>query len=538
MTLKHALRELFDRFIRSRGGRNRRPVRLARSRPLILEQLETRLTPATHVWSGATSTLWSVNGNWSSGGSPAGDSSPDLIFPASGVTRYTSKDDLAASTAIKSITFNDRGFDLVAAPDRTLVLATDITATNMSGGNTIEINISLTAADHTMMVAGDGVLNVVKGVYFGGVGKTLIKSGAGELVFTNDSNTYSNNTDVKQGTLTALGVNSTGYWPVSGMTVDSGATLVAYVTSVGSLAGGGNVVLTGPGGGIGFGYDNTSTDFSGVISGQGGISKYGSGMQILSGQNTYAGLVTDIQVGTLRLGVDNALPSNAIVYLVPGNGCTFDLANHSVTIAALSGGTSTENVKLGTGTLAIKAVLADPRTFNGVISGSGSLVKDGSTAQRLGGNNTYTGSTTIAGGTLEVNGNQPLSAVTVSAGAVLSGTGTVGSTTVFGTLRPGSAANPAGTLSVAGNVTFSGSSAKFAVELDGTGAGQYSQLNATGTVDLGTATTLQVTIGYAASSGDTFSSVITSANLVGTFSAVPAGMQDSYSATNLDLSIL
>jgi hypothetical protein len=108
----------------------------------------------------------------------------------------------------------------------------------------------------------------------------------------------------------------------------------------------------------------------------------------------------------------------------------------------------------------------------------------------------------------------------------------------LGTLRPGSAANPTGTLSVIGDVTFSGTSAKFAVELDGTGAGQYSQLSATGTVDLGTATTLQVTIGYAASSGDTFSSVITSTNLVGTFGTVPSGIQDSYSATDLDLSIL
>src|SRR5262249_33428800 len=113
-------------------------------------------------------------------------------------------------------------------------------------------------------------------------------------------------------------------------------------------------------------------------------------------------------------------------------------------------------------------------------------------------------------------------------------TGTVGPTTVFGTLRPGSAANPTGTLTVAGDVTFSGSSAIFAVELDGTGSGQYSQLSATGTVDLGTATTLSVTIGYSSSSGATFSS----ASLVGPFGTVPPGIQASYSATDVDLSIL
>src|SRR5262249_35078632 len=151
-------------------------------------------------------------------------------------------------------------------------------------------------------------------------------------------------------------------------------------------------------------------------------------------------------------------------------------------------------VNLGTGTLTLHNDVATEGfvSYYGVISGTGGLVKEGTRSQKLGGDNTYTGPTTINGGTLEVDGNQPASAVTVAAGAVLSGTGTVGpAVTVFGTLRPGSVANPTGTLSVAGNVTFAGPAAIFAVELDGTGAGQYSRLSATtGTVDLGTATTL------------------------------------------------
>jgi autotransporter-associated beta strand protein len=284
--------------------------------------------------------------------------------------------------------------------------------------------------------------------------------------------------------------------------------------------------------------DGAVANLSGVISGPGGISKIGTGTQTLSGQNTYTGGVTNINQGTLRLGIDNALPSSALVYLVLGDAGILDLANHNVTSDALGGGTSTENVNLGTGTLTLNAIETGPYSYNGVISGSGSLVKTGSNTQVLGGDNSYAGSTTINGGTLEIDGNQPQSAVTVAAGAVLSGTGTVGPTTVLGTLRPGSVANPTGTLPVAGSVSFSGSSATFAVELDGTSAGQYSQLIASGTVDLGTATTLSVNIGYSPSSGDTFSSVISSANLVGTFNTVPPGIQDSYSATTVDLSIL
>jgi hypothetical protein len=38
--------------------------------------------------------------------------------------------------------------------------------------------------------------------------------------------------------------------------------------------------------------------------------------------------------------------------------------------------------------------------------------------------------------------------------------------------------------------------------------------------------------------GDTFSSVITSASLVNTFNTVPPGIQDSYTATDVNLSIL
>ncbi|HEV3258723.1 MAG TPA: hypothetical protein VG013_17770, partial [Gemmataceae bacterium] len=76
-----------------------------------MEQLENRLTPTTHIWSGAVSTLWSVAGNWSAGGSPAGDSNADLVFPASGATRLTSRDDLAQSAPIHSIQFNGSGYD-------------------------------------------------------------------------------------------------------------------------------------------------------------------------------------------------------------------------------------------------------------------------------------------------------------------------------------------------------------------------------------------------------------------------------------------
>ena len=53
------------------------------------------------------------------------------------------------------------------------------------------------------------------------------------------------------------------------------------------------------------------------------------------------------------------------------------------------------------------AIPADPSfnyTYSGNISGTGSLIKSGSGTVTLAGNNTYTGITTISGGTLAMSG--------------------------------------------------------------------------------------------------------------------------------------
>ncbi len=121
----------------------------------------------------------------------------------------------------------------------------------------------------------------------------------------------------------------------------------------------------------------------------------------------------------------------------------------------------------------------------------------------LSASNTYTGATSVSGGTLLVNG-AITSSVTVASGATLGGSGASKAVTVLsgGILLPGRSGQP-GILST-GGVNLNGG-ANFNVALNGStpGAGGYAQLDVSGTVSLHSST-LNVSVGYAAALGASF----------------------------------
>jgi fibronectin-binding autotransporter adhesin len=121
----------------------------------------------------------------------------------------------------------------------------------------------------------------------------------------------------------------------------------------------------------------------------------------------------------------------------------------------LGGLKGSDNVALGANSIQVGA--NDENTsFQGVLSGTGGLIKEGSGTLTLAGDNLYTGPTAVNEGRLTINGNQTLStgAITVASGATLGGTGTMGGdTSIAGFLDGGAAPATVGTLTFAGATT-------------------------------------------------------------------------------------
>ena len=268
--------------------------------------------------------------------------------------------------------------------------------------------------------------------------------------------------------------------PSSAFTVNAGATLDlnGFEQTIGSLAGAGAVTLGSAK--LTTGGDNSSTNFSGMMSGTGGLTKTGSGTLVFSGTNSYSG-GTLITLGILRAGATNAF-SPVSTHTVSA-GTVLDLNDFNQTIGALAGAGS---VALGSGTLTTGGNHAST-TFSGVASGKGGLTKNGMGTQTFTGANLYTGDTNISAGVLAVNGSIASFNTFVDPGGTLGGTGLVlGQVFNTGIVRPG---NSPGTLTIAGNYTqFANGTLQIAVA--GAQPGQFSVLAVGGTASL--AGTLQV----------------------------------------------
>lgn len=359
---------------------------------------------AQQVWVGADQ-IYNTPSNWS-GPATVPDTGDTAVFRNNG----------ASTAVVLSTTRNPNGFTFEAGAPGFLI--------GVASGGQLNFN-------------GAGIVNN------SGTTQQLLIGPSSQIDFRGSSTAADVTITNTGGTLIFSETSSGGTAAV----VSNGGDLALRTTtgaiSIGSLSGSGTVQATAVGGvpvqALTIGSRNTSTEFSGTFVDNGArfaLGKTGTGTLTLTGDSFYTGGTT-ISSGTLQLGnggftgsITGDITNNATLTVNRSNGTslggvisgTGQLVKLGGDILALLGNnTYTGGTTISAGTLRVgngatsgsivgdvvnNGVLQfnrfDAIGFNGVISGTGSVTKLGNNSMILGGDNTYTGGTTISGGYLQV----------------------------------------------------------------------------------------------------------------------------------------
>ena len=325
------------------------------------------------------------------------------------------------------------------------------TGTGTFAGNTaLQAGVSGTVANNLSINSGvtgtiDTQANTVtlSGAIGGGGGLTKVGAGTLLLAATNSS-TYGGATTISAGVLEATTSAALPNFSSGTISVASGATLAVQANTttapngwtnanIDSLRANANLsFVANPALGIDVVAGDTFTRNTPFATLGLGLTKLGAGTLLLSASNTYTG-VTTISAGTLQLGDGTSGDDGSIAGA--------SIVDNSALVYNLFGS----------------------QTYNGVISGNGGLVKTGSGMIVLTAQSTFSGTTTVNGGTLALQHNQGNvlngnGAVTINTGGMLllEQVNTIGTQTINisgGTL---SASTSNFTVAHIGNVNLSG----------------------------------------------------------------------------------
>ncbi|MCB1224685.1 MAG: autotransporter-associated beta strand repeat-containing protein [Verrucomicrobiales bacterium] len=154
----------------------------------------------------------------------------------------------------------------------------------------------------------------------------------------------------------------------------------------------------------------------------------------LTAANTFGGDVQIINKGILKLSNANALQNATLDTSTATVDTSLDFTTlTSAQFGGLKGNTGFALENASSDPVALSVGSNDQSTtFSGALTGGGSLTKDGLGVLAISGANSYTGTTTVSAGTLQVgvagSGSTGSGAVTVESGSTILGSGTVAST--------------------------------------------------------------------------------------------------------------
>jgi autotransporter-associated beta strand protein len=425
---------------------------------------------------------WGVAGTWS-GGTIADGTDANANFTGINITanRTITVD---ADRTIGNITFTDQttaSNSLAIAGTNTLTLdvTTGAPIINVTqSGRSITFSAPLAGNDGLSKIGDGNLILSGSNTYSGNTTFSTVSSTVSGIFRISHNNalgsTSGGTTLFSGGTGGAIG-NMIQLSP-SGVTV-TGETLtlqgdtantnmsITTGTSASTVAWEGNIIINGLSsvdariGATNSGADTTLTigTASTTITGNytAPISVMGNGINDIQASIQTSGGITRVNSGTLRLAGNNTHTGNTT--LGGGTGGGLILANQfaagNSTLNVTSTGTTANVIQFEGGTAFTLGGLASgvggtaknfaltnnasadvalsvgnnnaDTTYNGVMSGGGSLIKIGTGNLTLSGNNTFTGNTTVTAGALLVTAGYS-SPTTVNSGATLGGNGTMG----------------------------------------------------------------------------------------------------------------
>ena len=256
-------------------------------------------------------------------------------------------------TSTSSMTINGGTFETDQLSNHAGVAAT-VSISDPIGGTALTVGTGNGSSTFDGLIEGTG---------------SLRKVGSGNFTLTG-ANTFSGMTHIDGGSIILDHATALAYSTVS-INVNNGLDVTTHAidATIGALAGSGNLNLGSQS--LTAGGNDASTTYSGVLSGAGPLTKTGAGVLTLTGANTHA-QGTTISGGALQIG---------------------------------NGGTTGSILGDVTNDASLIFNRSNDLTFDGVVSGTGSVTKDGSGTLTLTGGTTYSGGTTIEAGTVSISAN-------------------------------------------------------------------------------------------------------------------------------------